>query len=205
MWIAGQGYRSCSQVRIRCGWSWIAHDPSPRSGIRHVSVLFGQIPANDNHFWIDLPIFQELLFGAGSCFDGHRRRETRSGSRSPPRIAWLCIPVSPAWMISIFLSRWKLQLFSSGFQRWDPLSSEPSAVSIVLPSLASLARGQPGPREFPAPPQRAPLLQDLPHELLETTGTPLSEPRKAGSHQPTPFTPLHGGRAQTVFPEKRQS
>lgn len=132
--------------------------------------------------------------------------ETRS--RSPPRISWLWTPVIPAWMISVFLSRWELQLFSSGFQWWDPLSSEPSALSILLPSHASLAREQPGhvvPRGLPAPPQRAPLLQDLPYELLETAGTPLSEPRKTGSLQPTPFTPLHGGYAQTVFPEKRQS
>lgn len=143
-----------------------------------MNIVLRQILANNNHLWIDLPIFQELVFGVGSCLDGHRQQgETRS--RSPPRIAWLWTPVIPAWMISVFLSRWELQLFSSGLQWWDPLSSEPSALSILLPSHASLACEQPGhvvPRELPAPSQRAPLLQDLPHELLETTGTPLSEP-----------------------------
>lgn len=154
------------------------------------------------------PHFPGAVFGAGSRLEDTGSTETWSGSASPPRIAWLRTPVSPAWMISVFLSRWELQLFSSGLQRWDPLSSEPPALSIVLPSHASLAREQPEhavPRELPAPPQRSPLLQDLPYELLETAGAPLSEPRETGSHQPTPFTPLHGGYAQTVFPEKRQS
>lgn len=182
--------------------------PVQGMGLDMWNIVLRQIPGNNNHLWVDLPIFQELIFGVGSCLDGHRQQGHLEREQRPPRITWLWTPVSPAWMISIFLSRWELQLFSSGLQRWDPLSSEPPAVSIVLPSHASLACEQPGcvvPRELPAPSQRAPLLQDLPHELLETTGAPLSEPRKTGSHQPASSTPLHGGYAQTVFPEKRQS
>ncbi|KAM6057031.1 T-box transcription factor TBX22 isoform 2-T2 [Theristicus caerulescens] len=103
---------------------------------------------------------------------------------------------------------WELQLFAGGLQRRDALSSQPPALSIVFASYVSLVSEQHRrvvPRDLPTQPQPAPLLQDLSYELLKTTVSHLSKPRKTGRHQPASCTPLHGGYAKTIFPRHNQS
>lgn len=160
-----------------------------------------------NNLWTELAIFQELVFGVGLHLGGHQQQEMWS-RRSSPRFPRLWTSASPAWPISVLVCRWELQLFAGDVQRWDTLSSQPPAFSILLTSYVPLVSKQHGravPRDLPAQPQRAPLLQDLSYELLKTTASRLAKPRKTGKHQPASFTPLGGGYAKTIFPRHNQS